>query len=394
MSILQRNVLPDFHNGYTDCARRFRMRVTLSPALLGTSLRDITGIIHPHPSSPILGAVLITADEKGIWLWGTDLDVSGRFQVEGVVEEPGRAAVHAKLFADTVRNLQQDQDLSITISDDQAQLECGRSRFVMPVMQHEEFPVFPEMENPDKVLFKSNILDLLVKSTVFAAGREESRPGLNSILWELADESMSMVATDGRRLAWMKSTLAEPTRLQRKFIMPPKALNQAVKLIGSTEEVTVSFGKRFVGFELPYAVLYTRELDTAYPDYAAVIPKETRLNINIPRSDLIAALKRAVLFATPLTSQIRLEMNEGKLIVHAECPEVGEATEEIDVPYEGESFQIGFNGRYLLEILSHMTSEQVTLKMNAPLKAALVVPETTEEGQSYTCLLMPLRLNE
>jgi len=293
-----------------------------------------------------------------------------------------------------VRNLQQDQDLSITISDDQAQLECGRSRFVMPVMQHEEFPVFPEMENPDKVLFKSNILDLLVKSTVFAAGREESRPGLNSILWELADESMSMVATDGRRLAWMKSALAEPTRLQRKFIMPPKALNQAVKLIGSTEEVTVSFGKRFVGFELPYAVLYTRELDTAYPDYAAVIPKETRLNINIPRSDLIAALKRAVLFATPLTSQIRLEMNEAKLIVHAECPEVGEATEEIDVPYEGESFQIGFNGRYLLEILSHMTSEQVTLKMNAPLKAALVVPETTEEGQSYTCLLMPLRLNE
>ena len=261
------------------------MRVSLSPALLGTSLRDITGIIPPHPSSPILGAVLITADEKGIWLWGTDLDVSGRFQVEGSVDEPGRAALPAKRFADTVRNLPQDQDLSIVITDDQAQLECGRSRFVMPVMQHEEFPVFPEMENPDKVLFKSDVLDLLVKSTVFAAGREESRPGLNSILWELSDESMSMVATDGRRLAWMKTTLEEPTRLQRKFIMPPKALNQAVKLLGSTDSVSVSFGKRFVGFELPYAVLYTRELDTAYPDYTAVIPKETRLNINIPRNE-------------------------------------------------------------------------------------------------------------
>ncbi len=370
------------------------MRVKLSPALLGSSLRDIIGIIPSHPSSPILGAVMMSADENGIWLWGTDLDVSGRFLVQGEVEVPGRVALPARRFAETVRSLPLDQDLLIDAKEERAEIKCGRSRFLMPVMPAEEFPVFPELGNPDKVMFSAVTLEKLVKGTVFVAGREEARPGLNSILWDIEDERMSMVATDGRRLAWMQVKLAEPTRLQRKFIMPPKALNQVVKLTGSTGQVTVGFGERFVTFELPSAVLYTRELDTAYPDYVGVIPKETRIELPLSRESLVSALKRAVIFAMPLTSQIRLGIGENKLVVHAECPEVGEATEEMDVTYEGEPFQIGFNGKYMLEILSHIESDNVVLKMNAPLKAALLVPKETEEGESYTCLLMPLRLNE
>jgi DNA polymerase-3 subunit beta len=370
------------------------MLVKLSSSVLGSSLRDILGIVPSHPSSPILGAVLVTAGEDGIWLWGTDLDVSGRFIVEGMVETPGRTAIPAKRLMETVRQLPADEELILEIKEGRVEIRCGRSRFLMPVMPEEEFPVFPELGSPDKVVFPSETLERLVNGTAFAAGREESRPGLNSVLWELIDQGMSMVATDGRRLAWMKIGLKEPTRLERKFILPPKALNQAVKLSTASEEVTVGFGDRFVSFEFPGAVLYTRELDTAYPSYSTVIPKETRLEMSVSRVDVIAALRRAVIFAMPLTSQIRMDLDEGKLVIHAECPEVGEATEELDVEYSGERFGIGFNGKYLLDILSHIDGEKVIFRMNAPLKAALIVPENVEEDISYTCLLMPLRLNE
>ncbi|MCU0610417.1 MAG: DNA polymerase III subunit beta [Candidatus Eisenbacteria bacterium] len=369
------------------------MQVTLSPSLLGSCLRDLTAIIPSHPSSPILGSSLVTADEQGIWFWGTDLDVSGRFRVEGSVLRSGKAALPARRLADIVRQLPGDE-MTLDVGDNKAEVRCGRSRFVMPVMNADDFPVFPRMENADRVVFPSSALARLVDGTVFCAGREESRPGLNSVLWEMKDDASLMVATDGRRLALMELKLKDPTRMERKFILPPKALNQIVRLAGSAENVTVGLGERFVSFELPQAALYTRELDVSYPVYGTVIPKETRLEMTVGREALTGALRRATIFAMPLTSQIRLVIDVGKLVLHAECPEVGEATEELDVSYEGESFEIGFNGKYLLDILSHILSERVVFKMNAPLKAALVVPEQAQEGESYTCLLMPLRLNE
>lgn len=369
------------------------MQVTLSPSLLGSCLRDLTAIIPAHPSSPILGSALVTADEQGIWFWSTDLDVSGRFRVDGTVLRPGKAALPARRLADIVRQLP-GEDMTLDVGDNKADVRCGRSRFVMPIMNAEDFPVFPSMEHADRVVFPSSVLSRLVDGTVFCAGREESRPGLNSVLWELHDETALMVATDGRRLALMELKLKDPTRMERKFILPPKALNQVVRLAGSAEAVTVGLGERFVSFELPNAALYTRELDVSYPVYTTVIPKETRLEMVVNREALMGALRRATIFAMPLTSQIRLVIDVGKMVLHAECPEVGESTEELDVSYAGEAFEIGFNGKYLLDILGHVPGERVVFKMNAPLKAALVVAEHQEEGENYTCLLMPLRLSE
>lgn len=369
------------------------MQVALSPSLMGSCLRDLTAIIPSHASSPILGSALVTADERGIWFWGTDLDVSGRFQVEGRVLRPGKAALPARRLAETVRQLAGDE-VVLDVGDGKADVRCGRSRFVMPIMNADDFPMFPQMESADRVVFPAKALSRLVEGTVFCAGREESRPGLNSVLWEMKDDLSLMVATDGRRLALMELKLKDPTRMERKFILPPKALTQVVRLASAADAVTVGLGERFVSFELPNAALYTRELDVSYPVYTAVIPKETRLEMVVDREALSGALRRAVIFAMPLTSQIRMVLEPGKLMLHAECPELGEATEEIDVTYGGEAFEIGFNGKYLLDILSHIPSAKAVFRMNAPLKAALVVPEQPEEGENYTCLLMPLRLNE
>ncbi len=369
------------------------MHVALSPSLLGSCLRDLTAVIPSHPSSPILGSALVTANEQGIWLWGTDLDVSGRFRVEGTVHRPGKACLPARRFAETVRQLPGDE-VVLEVSERKAELRCGRSRYVMPVMNVEDFPAFPQMDRADRIVFPSQALTRLVEGTVFCAGREEARPGLNSVLWELRDDTSLMVATDGRRLALMELKLKEPARMERKCILPPKALNQVVRLASSVEQVTVGLGERFVSFEFPDAALYTRELDVSYPVYASVIPRETKLEMVVDREAMIGALRRATIFAMPLTNQIRLVLERNKLVLHAECPEVGEATEELDVSFDGDAFEIGFNGKYLLEILSHIPGERVVFKMNAPLKAALVVPEKTEEGENYTCLLMPLRLNE
>ncbi len=291
------------------------MLIKLSSSVLSGALKDINSIIPSHPSSPILGAVRITADDEGIWLWGTDLDVSGRFLVEGTIETPGKAALPAKRLSEMVRQLPANEETFLEIAGGKAEIKCGRSKFVMPAMSEEDFPVFPEIGSPDKVIFSSATLEKLVNGTAFAAGREESRPGLNSVLWELADNGMSMVATDGRRLAWMKIMLKEPTRLEKKFILPPKALNQAVRLAAAAEEVTVGLGDRFVRFELPGAILYTRELDTSYPSYSTVIPKETALKMIVNKANLTAALRRAIIFAMPLTSQIRIELEEGRMVV-------------------------------------------------------------------------------
>jgi DNA polymerase-3 subunit beta len=231
----------------------------------------------------------------------------------------------------------------------------------------------------------------LINHVSFAASTEESRPILNGVLWELHQDVMRMVATNGHRLARMDvpvSGSAESTPL----IVPPKALEQVRKLFGPADEIEIARSDNHLGFRAGGTVIFTRLIEGPYPNYEQVIPKDNDRACAVEKDSLAAALRRVGVVASDQTHRVRLQFTGGTLKLSVNTPDLGEAQDEIAVTFDGDQLEIGFNANYLLEILKFMPTDEVRLTFKAPERAATLEPVGWDDPASYLCLVMPLRL--
>ena len=368
------------------------MKFTISREKLQEGLQAVTAAVPAKTTLPVLANLLVETTDRGIRFSATDLDIAVSTEVSADVESPGAITIPAKKLSEIARELP-PSPVKISASGEQrVTLECGRSKFKLLGLPRDEFPTFPSVRFNDSWRVKSGELQKLISHTAFAASTEESRPILNGVLWELREERMRMVATNGHRLAKMELLVDSSSAPPGDLIVPPKALEQIRRLFPAEEELEIARGDNHLGFRSPFTSVFTRLVEGPYPNYEQVIPKDNDRYALADKAALMSALKRMSVIASDQTHRIKMSFNTGMLKFSVTTPDLGEASDELPVIYTGDQLDIGFNATYLLEILRFMPTEQVRLTFKAPERAATIEPEGWDDPAKYLCLVMPLRL--
>jgi DNA polymerase-3 subunit beta len=366
------------------------MKFTITREQLQEGLLAVASAVPTRTTLPVLANILVEATSDGVRLAGTDLDIAVSTVAAAEVDEDGAVTLPAKKLVEIVRELPSAGIRVSTSGEQRVTLECGRARFKLLGIQKDEFPSFPPVDFGSSWKMTSGDLQKLISHVAFAASTEESRPILNGVLWELREQQMRMVATNGHRLARMDIPVAgaESTDL----IIPPKALEQIRRLFGPADELEVARSENHLGFRSGSTMVFTRLIEGPYPNYEQVIPRENDKTATVDKQTLAAAIRRVGVVASDQTRRVRLSFNGSTLKFSVNTPDLGEAQDEIQVAFDGEPLEIGFNASYLLELLKFMPTDEVRMSFKAPERAATVEPVGWDDPASYLCLVMPLRL--
>jgi DNA polymerase III subunit beta len=366
------------------------MRLTISREKLQEALVAVSAAVPAKTTLPVLGNLLLETTDRGLRISGTDLDISVSMEVAADVEVAGGITVPARKLSEIVRELPPSPVKLAAMGEQRIVVECGKSKFKLLGLPKDDFPAFPTVDFKSAWRLRSGELQQLISHTSFAVSTEESRPILNGVLWEVREDTLRMVATNGHRLAKMELPYEGGTKAE--FIIPPKALEQVRKLFPADEEVEVGRGENHIAFRSPFVSVYTRLIEGPYPPYESVIPRDNDRVAIIEKAELISALKRMSVVASDQTHRVKLSFNTALLKFSVQTPDLGEGQDEIPVKYTGDPMDIGFNGLYLLEVLRYMPTEEIRLTFKHPERATTMEPEGWKEAAKYLCLVMPLRL--
>ena len=376
------------------------MKFTITRQNLHNGLAAVSSSIPSKTTLPVLSNILFETTDDGVWMSGTDLDVSVRVKIPAEIEEAGRLTAPGKKMQEIVRELP-DQPVEVSTRGDQIELSCGRSRFKLNGLPADEFPSLPAVDFDQGVQIAGPDLQDLIHRTSFAVSTEESRPILNGVLWELRDGSMRMVATNGHRLARMGVSTGPGSVTPTDFIVPPAALQQVQRLLKDDDQILVAWDqaadgarKNHLGFKSENTEVYTRLIEGTYPNYEQVIPKDNDRYAIVDKKSLSQAVRRMAVVASDQTHRIRLTFEEGRIHLNVLTPDLGEGHDEMEIDYSGDSLEIGFNANYLTEELRFMPTDEVRLTFKAPERAATMEPVVAdgEDAIDYLALVMPLRL--
>jgi DNA polymerase III subunit beta len=368
------------------------MNFVITRQNLHAGLAAVSASIPSKTTLPVLSNILFEAKEDGVWMSGTDLDVAVRVRVPADVKEAGSLTAPGKKLQEITRELP-DQPVEVATRGDQIELRCGHSHFKFNGLPADEFPALAEIDFAGGWTVRGKDLHDLIHHTAFAVSTEESRPILNGVLWELRDGTMRMVATNGHRLARMGIPAGSSGTPSADFIVPPAALQHVQRLLKSDQEVQVARSGNHLGFRSGSTEVFTRLIEGSYPNYEQVIPRDNDKAAILDKKVFESAVRRMAVVASDQTHRIRLRFESGRVHLNVLTPDLGEGHDEIEVGYDGEELEIGFNANYLLEVLRYMPSEEVKLGFKAPERAATVEPVGKgDDVMDYLCLVMPLRL--
>ena len=366
------------------------MNFTITRQNLHSGLASVSASIPSKTTLPVLSNILFQAENGSVWMSGTDLDVAVRIKVPADVRQEGSLTAPGKKLQDITKELP-DQPVELATMGSQLELKSGKGRFKLNSLPADEFPTLPEVDFDEGWRVTGTDVNRLIHHTSFAVSNEESRPILNGVLWELRDGAMRMVATNGHRLARMGVPAESGDTSSADFIVPPSALQQVQRLFKKDEVLEVARSGNHLGFRAGAAEVYTRLIEGTYPNYDQVIPRDNDKVATVDKKALESAVRRMAVVASDHTHRIRLKFESGRLHLNVLTPDLGEGQDELEVGYEGEEIEIGFNANYLLEVLRYMPTDEVDIAFKAPERAVTIVPSEAE-NLDYLCLVMPLRL--
>jgi DNA polymerase III subunit beta len=366
------------------------MKVTVSKDELQEKLSNIQNIVEKRNTMPILSHFLLEAGKNGSFITATDLETALREPLALKVEKEGKICVPARKMFEIVREV--DGDLSLESIDEQwLRIKIGASNFRLACLSSKEFPAWPGMEDMEEISLEARTMAGLIEKTVFAAGDSDTRYTLNGLLFHItADNRLSMVGTDGHRLAAMAKPIEGKLSEEKKMIVPKKAAVELRKILEKREgNVRMVLSKNHVLFSVGDIQFLTRLIEGTYPNYEQVIPAANEKRIVIERGPFAKALRRVSLMAKDKTNAVKMDLGDNKLTVTTSNPDMGEATDEINIEYAGEKTALGLNARYLLDIIEVMSSNRVIMEFQGALNPVLIKDEQDAE---YRCVIMPMRI--
>ncbi|MFN5250180.1 MAG: DNA polymerase III subunit beta [Bacteroidia bacterium] len=358
-------------------------------------LLTVNGAIMSKPLIPILENFLFDIKGGKLTIYSTDLETSMTTDMQVEAKEDMRVAVPSKMAIETLRALP-DQPVTFNIDNDNFSIEVvsNKGHYKMAGLDGVDFPNLPEKSGDGSFIIPSNVLLRAISKTLFAAGNDELRLNLTGLYVELMNDSVNFVATDANKLVRFTRKDLKPG-VEHNFIIPKKPLNLLkTSLPNDDSPVQVDYNKTNVFFSFGETQLICRLLDEKYPDYKAVIPAENPNTLTVSRGDFLSSINRISIFASKTTHQVRLKITGSELQISAEDIEMAnEAQERMNCEFEGDDMEIGFNARFIKDMLATLDGDQVQMKLSAPNRAGLIVPLENEKDEEITMLIMPMMLN-
>ena len=370
------------------------MKFIVSSSQLLKQLQVLGGVINSNNTLPILDNFLFEISENQLKVSASDLETTMSAVVTIESDSTGSIAISARLLLDTLKTFP-DQPLTFkTEGDSIIEIISDQGKYDMAYFGGDEFPKSVSLPSPSKTVIPSNILATAISKTIFAAGNDDLRPVMSGVFFQFSSESLTFVATDAHKL--VKYTRTDVTADKTsEFIMPKKPLNLLKGVLGGEEDVIIEYNDANAKFTFENFVLICRLIDGKYPNYEAVIPKENPNKLTVDRASFQNSVRRVSIFSSKTTHQIRLKMAGTELNISAEDLDFSnKADERLSCDYQGDDMQIGFNSRFLSEMLSNLTSSEILIEMSLPNRAGILTPiDGTDEGEKITMLVMPVMLN-
>ena len=371
------------------------MKFIVSSSYLLKQLQILGGVINSNNTLPILDNFLFELKQSTLVVSASDLETTMSSTLEVESESNGSVAIPARLLLDTLKTFP-EQPLTFIIDDNNTvEISSNHGKYALAYANGDEFPKSVSLENPSKTLFTGDILATAISKTIFAAGNDDLRPVMSGVFFQFSTESLTFVATDAHKLVKYQRTDVTASETA-EFIMPKKPLNLLKGILaGSDSDVTMEYNESNARFTFDNIDLVCRLIDGKYPNYEAVIPKENPNQLTIARNQFLNSVKRVSIFSNKTTHQIRLKIAGAELNISAEDIDYSNKAEErLTCDYQGDDLQIGFNSRFLTEMLNNLTSDDVSLEMSLPNRAGILTPiDGLDEGEQITMLVMPVMLN-
>jgi DNA polymerase-3 subunit beta len=371
------------------------MEITVGKSELLRELTATQGVVERKTTIPILSNYLFEAGGDKLSLTATDLDLSLRTSCNAKVKKDGSCTIPARKLHDYVKLLP-DADVTIKLLENHyVSIRCGRSNTKMVGMARSNFPGLPAFPTVGVVKIPAQVLRSMIAKTGFAIASEESRYTLNGALMVLKPESITMVATDGHRLAHIErpEEKFDGVSGEMKTLVPKKAMDELKSLLDSTDADTIDFAKdeSTLFFRIGQRLLTSRQLTGQFPNYEAVLPKDNSKSINLHSDELSAAISRVAQFADERSRAVRLKLEKGELKLSASSTETGESEDTIEIDYNGDPLTIGFNAQYVLEFLKAAGAGDVKLELKDAQSAGQLRPADSEDYK-YRYIVMPMRI--
>lgn len=363
-------------------------------------LQQVLNVVGTRSAMPILGNVLIEASADHISLTTTNLDIGIRCRITAEVTTEGSITLPVRKLATIVKELPQQEVFFELASNNQAKITSGGSIFKVMGIGTDEFPPLPSFENQHVFKLEQNDLENMLKSVSFAQSSDENRYILNGVYFNFSDENLTLVATDGRRLALTSYELEADSSDTGSLILPAKTVSEIERLVGKGESVKIAFNDRQVAFEIAiedeegnsglidHIYLVSKIVEGNFPNYRQVIPKETEHRIKIERELFLECVHRAALVTSEKSNSIKLKISNNLMEIMGSSSEYGESHESMGIAYEGPDVQIAFNPTFLMEPLRALSHDEIFFEFKDELSPGLV-----KTLNQFLCVIMPLRLN-
>lgn len=372
------------------------MKFIVSSSTLLRELQLVSGVLNNSNSLPILDNFLLEIEENKLMVTASDLETTMTIELEIESKEKGGICMPAKLLLDTLKSLS-DQPLTFTIDEKTLGIEISSEygKYKLAGQRADEFPKTPIIESSSSLTLRGDILGRAINKCIFAAGNDDLRPVMSGIFCQFSSDDATFVATDAHKLVRYKRTDSSSEK-STSFILPKKPVNLLKTILsGSEVEVDVAFNETNASFRFDNVSLICLLIDGKYPNYEAVIPSSNPNKLTIDRSLFLSSIRRVSIFSNKTTHQVRLKISGAELQITAEDIDFSnEANERLTCNYQGDDMEIGFNSRFLIEMLNNLESKEVVLEMSAPNRAGILLPADPErESEDILMLVMPVMLN-
>jgi DNA polymerase-3 subunit beta len=363
------------------------MKFKIEKEVLLSATQIVQNIVTPKATLPILSHIFIEAQQDTLRLTTTDLDIGISCVIPVNTQESGAITLPAKRFGDIIRDLPGDEVVITTKKNNAVIIETELCQFKIIGLPGEEFPKLPEFQDKEAIKLEQATLKQILGLTSFAVSFDETRYVLNGILFKLNNNKLTLVATDGKRLAIVEKILKQDLDKNINFIVPFKTIQELNRNLKDEGELSLILGSNQALFDLGGTVIISRLIEGEFPDYQQVIPPVSDNKIRVERQQFLLAIKRAALLATPDYQAVKLEFFKNKLVVSKSTPDIGESQEEIAVEYQGKEMAIGFNPHYLIDVLKNLQDEKVEFEISDSEKPGVI------RLDGYVYIVLPMRLS-
>ncbi len=364
------------------------MDISLEKSSLLKIIQNTQRAISNKSSLPVLNGIYLESSNNIISAYSTDLEISIKDKAECLTRNEGKVVVYGNLLVDLVKNLDDGKiDLFFNDKENKLNIKTAKSKFSLNTLPVEDFPPFPDVNQKNVIKIKNNDLLGAIRQVVISSSRDETRPVLSGVLFEIGEESIKVVATDSYRLS-LKEIISKQEQNSSSLIIPRRAVEELNKIISKDTVSRMIYSDNQVSFESEGTVFVSRLIGGQYPNYQQLFPKEFQVEATIKRDELLQSAKRMALLSP--TTPIVLQISEGKIVTSNKSADVGSGQEEISVSGKTKEMEVAFNCRYLIDGLNAINEENIILQLVDSFQPGLI---KSVEDKNYLYLIMPIRLS-